>query len=85
MQNHTHSLNPSPTPTPPESLLQIWVMASRPKTLTVAVVPVFVGTALAIQAGMFKPLAAFAALICSILIQIGTNFANDLFEEIGYF
>ncbi len=80
MQNHTHSLNQAPTPTPPESLLQIWVMASRPKTLTVAVVPVFVGTALAIQAGMFKPLAALAALICSILIQIGTNFANDLFD-----
>jgi len=80
MQNHTHSLNQSPTPSPPESLVRIWVMASRPKTLTVAVVPVFVGTALAIQAGMFKPLAALAALICSILIQIGTNFANDLFD-----
>ena len=80
MQNHVNSLNQSPTPSPPDSLLKVWVMASRPKTLTVAVVPVIVGTALAIQAGMFKPLAALAALICSILIQIGTNFANDLFD-----
>jgi 1,4-dihydroxy-2-naphthoate octaprenyltransferase len=39
---------------------------------------VLVGTALAIQAGSFRPLAALAALTSALLIQIGTNYANDL-------
>ncbi|MGB0387220.1 MAG: 1,4-dihydroxy-2-naphthoate polyprenyltransferase [Ardenticatenaceae bacterium] len=80
MQNHANSLKLPPGSSPPPSLLKVWLMASRPKTLTVAVVPVIVGTALAVQAGWFEPLAALAALFCSILIQIGTNFANDLFD-----
>ncbi|OGU80950.1 MAG: 1,4-dihydroxy-2-naphthoate octaprenyltransferase, partial [Stygiobacter sp. RIFOXYA12_FULL_38_9] len=29
---------------------------------------------------MFKPLAAIVALVCAILIQIGTNFVNDLYD-----
>jgi 1,4-dihydroxy-2-naphthoate octaprenyltransferase len=40
--------------------------------------PVVVGTALAIQAGAFKPLAALAALFSALMIQVGTNYANDL-------
>ncbi len=53
-------------------------MASRPRTLPAAVAPVILGTGLAIQAGAFRPLAALAALIAALLIQIGSNFANDL-------
>lgn len=75
----TNSPN-QPSFSSPPSLLQVWVMASRPKTLTAAIVPVIVGTALAIQAGQFKVLAALAALLSAVLIQIGTNFANDLFD-----
>ncbi len=55
-----------------------WLMASRPRTLPASIAPVIVGTALAIHDGAFKPLAALAALLAALLIQIGANFANDL-------
>ena len=55
-------------------------MAARPRTLTAAVAPVIVGTALAWRAGAFQPLIALAALLVSLLIQIGANFANDLYD-----
>lgn len=57
-----------------------WVIASRPKTLLAALVPVVVGTSVAINDDVFKPPAAIIALLCSLLIQIGTNFVNDLYD-----
>jgi 1,4-dihydroxy-2-naphthoate polyprenyltransferase len=57
-----------------------WILASRPRTLLAAVVPVIVGSSIAINDDVFKPIAAMIALICSILIQVGTNFVNDLFD-----
>jgi len=44
------------------------------------VVPVMVGSALAISQGKFFLLYSLIALICSTLIQIGTNFTNDLYD-----
>ena len=55
----------------------VWVQAARPKTLWAAVAPVLVGTALALDAGGLHVLSALAALLSAVLIQIGTNFAND--------
>lgn len=54
-------------------------MAARPRTLPAAVAPVLVGTAAAVEwYGSLPRLGAFlAALAGSILIQIGTNLAND--------
>jgi len=52
-------------------------MAARPRTLSAAVSPVLVGTAIAHRAGALRPLPAFLALLASLFIQIGTNFAND--------
>ena len=57
---------------------QRWHLAARPKTLPAAVAPVLVGGALAYAAGSFRPLAALAALLGAVLIQIGTNFVNDV-------
>ncbi|HWE23029.1 MAG TPA: 1,4-dihydroxy-2-naphthoate polyprenyltransferase [Myxococcales bacterium] len=57
--------------------LRVWILAARPRTLTAAVVPVLVGTAVAAAQGAMRPLPAFAALFAAICIQIGTNFAND--------
>jgi len=57
-----------------------WVLASRPKTLAAAVAPVLVGSACAYAAGGFRLLPALAALAVALLIQIGTNFANDVFD-----
>ncbi|MDO8550943.1 MAG: 1,4-dihydroxy-2-naphthoate polyprenyltransferase [Ignavibacteria bacterium] len=62
------------------SKLQSWVLASRPKTLLASVVPVMVGTSLAVNIGEFNLLISFVALICSLLIQVGTNFTNDLYD-----
>ena len=59
------------------SSLRIWLMAARIRTLPAAVAPVLVGTSLAIERGIFRPGAFVAALLGSILIQIGTNLAND--------
>ncbi len=60
--------------------LKNWLLASRPKTLLASVVPVMVGTALAVNVGKFKWLITIIAFICSLLIQIGTNFTNDLYD-----
>lgn len=57
---------------------QAWILASRPRTLPAAVAPVVVGTALAINDGKFDLLAALAALLAALLLQITSNFANDL-------
>lgn len=57
-----------------------WILASRPKTLLAGIVPVMVGSALAISQGKFFLIYSVVALICSVLIQIGTNFTNDLYD-----
>ncbi len=58
-----------------------WLLACRPATLTAAVVPVAVGSAVAYALGAFRAFPATAALLGSILIQIATNFANDVFDH----
>jgi len=56
-----------------------WLVALRPKTLWVAVVPVFVGTSLAVaETGHVNPLIALLALVASILLQLLTNLQNDV-------
>lgn len=59
---------------------QVWLLAARPKTLPAAAAPVIVGTAVAIREEVFHPWAALSAFIAALLIQIGTNFANDVFD-----
>jgi 1,4-dihydroxy-2-naphthoate polyprenyltransferase len=60
--------------------LATWVMAFRPKTLSAAVAPVLVGTALAYARGHGRVLPALAALVGALLIQIGTNLTNDYYD-----
>lgn len=60
--------------------LKIWILAARPKTLPAAAAPVIIGTAMAYEAGAFHLLSALAALFGALLIQIGTNLANDYFD-----
>jgi 1,4-dihydroxy-2-naphthoate octaprenyltransferase len=54
-----------------------WIAGARPRTLPVAVVPVAVGTAVAAAQGHVIWWRAAAALIVSLAIQVGTNYAND--------
>ena len=55
-------------------------MASRPATLPAAIVPVIVGTAIGARESTLHPGPFLAALLAAILIQIGTNLANDYFD-----
>lgn len=57
-----------------------WLLAARPKTLPAGMVPVLAAGAIAWGSGYFHAIALLAALLGSMLIQIGTNFANDLFD-----
>lgn len=57
-----------------------WALAARMPTLTASISPVLVGTAAAAGAGAFRPLAALAALIGAVAIQIGTNYNNDALD-----
>ena len=64
------------------SMLKAWLLAARPKTLWAGVAPVIIGTAMAITDLTAHWPAAACALIGSLLIQIGTNFANDYFDYV---
>jgi len=55
-------------------------LSARPKTLFAAFVPVIVGTSLAVAEHNFSTSASVVALLCSLLIQIATNYTNDLYD-----
>jgi 1,4-dihydroxy-2-naphthoate octaprenyltransferase len=59
---------------------KIWLAAARPRTLPAAVAPVLLGSALAWRDGAFDGRAAGLCLTFALLVQIGTNFANDYFD-----
>jgi 1,4-dihydroxy-2-naphthoate octaprenyltransferase len=56
--------------------------ATRPKTLVAGLVPVLVGSALALRSGQFSLLRAAVTLAGALLIQIGTNLGNDYHDFI---
>ena len=61
--------------------MRAWLLAARPKTLSAAIVPVLIGSALAAH----EPAAItwwvfWCALIGALLIQIATNFINDAID-----
>ena len=62
--------------------LNAWILAARPKTLTAAAAPVLVGTGLAAHLAEVAWLPAAAALVGALLIQVGTNFANDYYDYV---
>lgn len=64
----------------PPGTLRRWVMATRPATLPAAAAPVLVGTAAAYAVGGFRAGPALAALVGALLLQVGANLANDLFD-----
>ena len=65
------------------SKIDTWILASRPKTLPAAMVPVLIGTSIVSFETKVNFLAAIIALICALLIQIGTNFVNDLYDYLS--
>lgn len=65
----------------PRLPFSVWMQAARPKTLPAAAAPVLIALALAWRDEVFNLPAAIACLLISLLMQIGANFANDLFDH----
>lgn len=61
---------------------QVWLGAIRVRTLPAAIAPVLVGSTLAWKDNRFDGEAAVLCLLFALLIQIGTNFANDYYDYI---
>ena len=60
-----------------------WILGARPRTLAAAIAPVLVGTALAFPNGInLNWLNALLALLVSLFLQIGVNYANDYSDGI---
>jgi len=57
-----------------------WTMAARPKTLPASTSGVIVGSALSFSIGRFELVAALAAFVVALALQIASNFANDVFD-----
>ncbi|MGN6521608.1 MAG: 1,4-dihydroxy-2-naphthoate polyprenyltransferase [Actinomycetes bacterium] len=54
-----------------------WLEGARPRTLPAAVAPVLAGTGAAAFENDARPLLAVLALIVSLALQVGVNYAND--------
>jgi 1,4-dihydroxy-2-naphthoate octaprenyltransferase len=61
----------------------VWLAAARPRTLTAAAAPVMVGLALAQRTGHVRAMLGLMTLLAALLIQIGTNLANDYFDFVA--
>ena len=57
-----------------------WVLGARPRTLPAAIAPVLVATALA--GDDYQPSRAALALLVSLSLQVGVNYANDYSDGI---
>ncbi len=70
---------------PPQSaeppMWRVWWRLARPFSLTASIVPVLVGTAVAVAEGRFRSLDLFLAmLVASVLIQVATNMFNEYYD-----
>ena len=70
------SLNPHGSG--PVGGVRLWTLGARPRTLSAGLVPVAVGTAVAVGEGAQVPWwRALLALAVAVALQVGVNYAND--------
>src|SRR5688572_23338902 len=62
----------------PLSRFDVWRMAIRPPTLTAAIAPVVVGSAVAARDDLFRLGPASGALLGALALQVAANLANDV-------
>lgn len=62
------------------SNIKIWIQSARPKTLPAAIGPVLIGAALASSDGDIHTPTLILTFLAAMLIQIGTNYANDYYD-----
>ena len=72
----TYNGNQGPKP----GSLRAWWLAVRPKTLGASVVPVLVGTGAATHSSGPRLSVTVVCLAAAVLLQVGTNLANDAFD-----
>lgn len=66
--------------------VKAWVLASRPKTLTGAAVPVMIATALALRDSVWQ-INTMPVVLCflfAFIMQIDANFINDYFDFVRH-
>jgi 1,4-dihydroxy-2-naphthoate polyprenyltransferase len=54
-----------------------WLAGTRPRTLPAAVVPVLIGSGVALGYHRFSAWRALLALVVALALQVGVNYAND--------
>ena len=59
-----------------------WIHGARPRTLPAAIAPVAVGAGLAANVDALLPWRVLAALVVSVALQVGVNYANDYSDGI---
>jgi 1,4-dihydroxy-2-naphthoate octaprenyltransferase len=62
--------------------LSQWIAGARPRTLPAAIAPVVVGTAAAAPLDKVNPGLALLAMVVSLSLQVGVNYANDYSDGI---
>ncbi|HOM65012.1 MAG TPA: 1,4-dihydroxy-2-naphthoate octaprenyltransferase [Ignavibacteriales bacterium] len=62
--------------------IKIWIMAARPKTLLAIISPIIVGNVyvFVFDRNLYSLWVGVITLLSALLIQIGTNFVNDLYD-----
>ena len=79
MTKEKNSITKSPSPSE-RAGVRLWVLAARPKTLTGAMIPVILGSALAYHDGVLN----WSLVVCCALfagfMQIAANMINDLYD-----
>ena len=60
-----------------QKAIHVWFQAVRPFTLSAAVVPVLVGSMLAVESGTFHPFLFVLVLVGSVLVQCGANLTDE--------
>lgn len=63
-----------------QNSVKAWFLATRPKTLSGALIPIFVATALASNHPQCNWRAICVCFVFATLMQIAANFINDLFD-----
>jgi 1,4-dihydroxy-2-naphthoate octaprenyltransferase len=71
----------SPADLPAPGSLGAWLRAIRYHSFTASIIPIFVGSALALVDGAFSVSLVIAMLLASVACHAGANMANDYFDH----
>lgn len=63
--------------------LRSWIYAARPKTLCIGLMPILLGSFLAMKLSLLHMPTLFLCILGALTIQIGTNYCNDYFDYIN--